>query len=120
MGGVGTVWQGSAFKCPSSKNKIVLRHGRYNGTYISIYCNNEGVTIVGQIVGVRENTYTSQVTISDSASKSGLIGKTVECVHDNGATAEIVMSYNITEIFVNDTSKYNIDFVPLVFSVCNF
>ena len=120
-----TVWKGSPFECPSSNNEVILLHSRYsssNGTYSSASCNYNGsVRIVGQIVGVSENTYISQVTISDSASKSGLIGKTVECVHDNGSASEVIMSYIITEIlnFVNDTSKYNNDFVSLVCSLCN-
>ena len=110
-----TVWKGSAFECLHSKYEIVLLHSRYNssnGNYSSAPCNDGSVRIVGQIVGVSENTYyTSQVIISDSASKSGLIGKTVECVRDNGSATEVVMSYIIiTEIlnFVNATSKYNV------------
>ena len=43
MGGVSTVWQGTAFECLDSQNEIVLLHSRYidliisNETYIVIY-----------------------------------------------------------------------------------
>lgn len=99
-----TVWQGSAFKCPRSQNEIVLLHSRYNssiGPYGSESCNNGNITIVAQIVGFSESIYTSQVTIVDSASKSSLIGKSVQCVHDNGFAAEVVKSF-----IINDTSKH--------------
>ena len=118
-----TVWKGSAFECPSSNNEVILLHSRYSSSNSSASCNYNGsVTIVVQIVGVSGNTYTSQVTIRDSAIKSDLIGKTVECVRDNGSAAEVVMSYFITELlnFVNDTSKHNVHFVSLVCSLCNF
>ena len=71
-----------------------------NGTYISKSCNNTNgdITIVAQIVGVNEDMYTSQVTISDMASMSSLIGKSVECVHDNGTAVEAVRSFIINNI----------------------
>ena len=107
MGEGSTVWQGSAFSvCPHSQTEIVLPHSRYsssNGTNSSFSCNNERVTIVAQIVGVSENMYISQITLSDNARKSSLIGKTVECVHDDGIETTVVM---IQELVVNDTSKW--------------
>ena len=109
MGGVSTVWRGNAFECPSSNNEITLSHSQYknssNETYSSKSCNNGGVTIIAQIVGLSENTYTSQVTISDRASKSSLIGKSVNCIRDNGITTEVIRRYNITKLSLNDTSK---------------
>ena len=80
---------------------ITLLHSHSNtsnGTYISKSCNNTNgdITIVAQIVGVNENMYTSQVTISDMASMSSLIGKSVECVHDNGTAVEVVQSFIIS------------------------
>ena len=111
MGIGSTVWQGSAFECLGSHNEIVLRHSLYNSSSVtysnrSNSCNNGGVIIVAQIIGVSENTYTSKVTISDKAKQSSFIGKTVECFYDNGATAKVVVRYNIPELFINDTSKY--------------
>ena len=87
---------------------IPLFHSQYitfNGTYISKSCNNGSVTVVAQIVRVSENIiYTSQVTISDQASMSSLIGKSVECVHDNGTAVEVVLSFIINNI--SYTSKF--------------
>ena len=90
---------------------IPLFHSRSNtsnGTYISKSCNNTNgdITIVAQIVGVSENMYMSQVTISDVASMSSLIGKSVECVHDNGTAAEVVLSFIINNISYTSKSFF--------------
>ena len=90
---------------------IPLLHSRSNtsnGTYISKSCNNTNgdITIVAQIVGVSENMYMSQVTISDVASMSSLIGKSVECVHDNGTAVEVVLSFIINNISYTSKSFF--------------
>ena len=93
-GGVSTVWNGNAFMCPASGNEIVLLHSRFdNGT--SGTCNdiNNSVTIVGESIEVNGSKYTSQLNISFSSS---LIGKTVNCVRDNGQDISVVLNYTIT------------------------
>ena len=85
-----TVWKGSIFDCMSSNNEIILLHDRFSSTVgTKGTCNNEA--IVGKSVGVEDNHYTSQLNIT--AVKAGMIGKTVECIHD---------LYNGTE----DTTSY--------------
>ena len=92
-GGISTVWNGNAFMCPSSDNEIILLHSRFdNGT--SGKCNdiNNGV-IVGESIEVNGSKYTSQINISFSSS---LIGKTVNCVRDDGLNDSVVSNYAIT------------------------
>ena len=93
-GGVSTVWNGSAFMCPSSGNEIVLLHSRFdNGTNGTCNDINNSVTIVGESIEVNGSKYTSQLNISFSSS---LIGKTVNCVKDDGLNASVVSNYTIT------------------------
>ena len=93
-GGDSTVWNGNAFMCPASHNEIVLLHSRFdNGT--SVTCNdiNNSVIIVGESIEVNGSKYTSQINISFSSS---LIGKTVNCVRDDGLNDSVVSNYTIT------------------------
>ena len=72
-----TVWRGSAFDCSVAGNEIVLPHDRF--TSGEAVCNNG--FIVGRGIEVVNNSYyTSQLYVMISSS---LIGKTIECVHDN-------------------------------------
>ena len=82
VGGILTVWTGSAFDCPA--NEILLRHSLFeNG--ISGECNN------GRIIGHSINTtsdsdgikYISQLIIQLDESGT-LEGGTVECHCDHG------------------------------------
>ena len=80
--------------CPASDNEIILLHSRFdNGT--SGICNdiNNSVIIVGESIEVNGSKYTSQLNISFSSS---LIGKTVNCVRDDGLYDSVVLNYTIT------------------------
>ena len=91
MGTGFTIWNGSVFHCPSSNNKIILFHTRYNMTGgIERSCNNEQVMILGQSIGVSKNVYTSRITIT---SKSELIRQSIECRYDDGNTNRRVVSF---------------------------
>ena len=91
-----TIWRGSAFDCSAQQNRILLRHMSFgSGTMGS--CN--GGDIVGRSLGVSENVYTSQITVSVT---SNLIGRIVECAYSlTGAT---VTSINSTTIVISGTS----------------
>ena len=89
-GGVSTVWEGTAFMCASTDDEIIFIHSRFINEP-SRTCNNG--SIVGEIVEVNGNNYTSQLNISFDPS---LIGKTVTCVKDNGRNTSIVANYIIT------------------------
>ena len=94
IGGDSTVWNGSAFVCPASSNAIVLLHSRFDsGTNGTCNDTNSSVVIVGESIEVNGSKYTSQLNISFSSS---LIGKTVNCVRDDGQDTSVISNYTIT------------------------
>lgn len=81
-----TLWSGSAFDCARRNNEIILQHSLYRESNI-IHARPNGAcnigSIVAQILRVENDTYVSQLNITMSDS---LIGKTIECLHDNTLT----------------------------------
>ena len=91
--GIGaTVFQGSALDCVDKDDSITLFHSRFNETGGDIGTCNDG-DIMGHSVRVKDNCYTSEINVTVSSS---LIGKTIECSHDNGTAAEVIGSYSLT------------------------
>ena len=92
MGGLGTVWRGSAFNCEISANEIVLLHSRFglSDRDYTKTCNNGAISGYG--VTVSNGFYTSQVNVTISRE---LIGKTIECAHFGGSL-QAVGSLTIT------------------------
>lgn len=84
-----TVWQGSAFICPSI-NEISLRHTKFKTQTAVGECNNGSIR--GHGVSVIGNCYTSQLNVSVSSSLSG---KTVECLYDDGLTTTTIGNHSI-------------------------
>ena len=85
MGGLDgiTVWRGSAFNCTMSDNEIVLLHGRFQSESDTLKMCNDG-TIVGRGIIVENNSsFTSQLNVTVTP---GIIGESVECVHDINGT----------------------------------
>ena len=90
--GGATIWKGSAFDCIHSGNEIALIHSSF-GSQTNIEsssvaageCNNG--SIHAHIVQVEGNYYTSQLNITVTAN---MIGKTIECVHDNTSTENVI------------------------------
>lgn len=92
MGGGATLWNGTAFDCPT--NEIILRNSRFSTGGISDDCNNGAIT--GQSVRVDNNCYTSQLNVAVSAS---LNNKTVRCtLNSNDGTAITVGEASLTVI----------------------
>ena len=83
MGGLGTVWSGSAFNCENSANEMVLLHRRFglSDRDYTKTCNNGAIS--GRGVRVSDDFYTSQVNVTISRD---LIGKTIECAHYSGSS----------------------------------
>ena len=73
ISGRSLVWQGTAFDCPSAKNRLILLTSRVDAHS----CNS------GTIVGWNINTYTSRLNVTIS-SDNNIIGKTITCDYDNG------------------------------------
>ena len=90
VGGTATVWQGSAFQCPSSQDSIYLSHSLSN---IARTCN--GVAIRGQIIRDKDDCHTSQLNVTVS---SDMIGESIECFHDNGIALTLIGNDSIEGI----------------------
>ena len=98
VGGLGTVWRGSAFDCENSNNEITLLHSRFvNGTIGT--CNND--SIIGQSIGVENGTcFISQLSVMITPD---IIGKTIECIHDDYVNTTVVGSFTISPIIITGT-----------------
>ena len=78
-----------------------LLHSEFEGAHIHGECNN-GI-IVGWSVGVENNSYTSQLNITVG---SDLIGKDVECIHDDLRGKSTRIGYSLLNM---TTSMYVLD-----------
>ena len=95
-GGVATIWTGTAFEC-SFFNEIVLRHSRFPSvSVVSVFCNN-GAT-VARSLSVEGNNYTSQLNVTVTLEK---VGKTVECLRNNGTHDTLLISRVIPGLYFN-------------------
>ena len=81
IGGVNTVWTGSAIVDQCSSDNIILRHSGFSGT-VKLTCNLEAV--IGQslpsLSNVSARCYTSQLSISIT---DNLNGTDIRCQIDN-------------------------------------
>ena len=80
IGGLGTVWRGTAF---NSCGEIFLLHDRFGENYTKT-CNNGEIS--GGSLGVFGSFYVSQLSVKVRFSS---IGKTVQCAHDDENTVII-------------------------------
>lgn len=81
-----TVWRGTAFNCSAVGNEIALRHSRFTAPDgASNQCNNGNIT--GRSLRREGKRYTSQIHIIFTPD---LLGRTVECVHDNLTSYELI------------------------------
>ena len=74
MGGLSTIWRGTAFNCSNIGNMISLIHSQY-GMSISQSCSNGA--LVGEGIGNIGIDYTSQLSVT---ANSDLNGTVIECV----------------------------------------
>ena len=85
-----TIWNGTAFSC-GQFNRILLRHSLFDSLTGAFGSCNDGI-ISGRSLGVSSdgtnNTiYTSQLQVNvTNSSRSGLVGRTVQCVYSPDAT----------------------------------
>ena len=89
LGEGATLWKGSAFNCPDTDNEIVLLHS-INSIEQRV-CNNGA--IIGRIVHVKGNIYTSQLTVNIS---SEVPDSDITCAYDSGEEINVIGSMNIT------------------------
>ena len=92
MGGGATVWQGTAFQCDSNnQNFISLRHSQFVESFKPEGICSNGA-IVAQALGVVNNSYVSQLSVTVSLESNNTI---VECVHSHNLTETLVRSIQI-------------------------
>ena len=94
-----TIWNGTAFSCGQS-NHILLRHNLFNTPTGAFGSCNDGI-ISGRSLGVSSdgtNVYTSQLQVNvTNSSRSGLVGRTVQCVYSpDGSTYNVINLTTIT------------------------
>ena len=99
MGGVATVWTGTAFHCVAVSNEIILLHSHFNYEYRT--CNKG--SIVGQSFSVEGNNYTSQLNVTVT---HDIAGKTVMCFGDNGLDLTIQLSLTIPTTGLSPSIQY--------------
>ena len=71
--GAATIWRGSFFNCPSTRNEILLRHSQFENGVVGS-CNDEEV--VAYSTEVTHNRYSSQLNVTISPE---MHNGTVEC-----------------------------------------
>ena len=74
MGGIGTLWSGTAFNCPLDNSEITLRHSQFASNQGIGICNNGDIE--GRSIGVVNDCYTSQLNMTVRESFNN---KTVQC-----------------------------------------
>ena len=90
-----TVWRGSAFNCTNVE--IILQHDRFTSENGGVHaCNNGLITAQSLTVDEEQMVYTSRLSVNVT---DDLIGKSIECIHDNVSNSTIVGSLNITDEF---------------------
>ena len=90
-----TVWAGDFFvHCLNGKRVMTLRHSPTQVGETSEFtdrtCNNG--SIVGRIIRVENDSYTSQLNVTLT---SDIVGRSIECSYDNG-TIHRIGSLNLT------------------------
>lgn len=101
-----TLWRGTAFNCNANGHEIALRHNLFTspqGAYAQ--CNKGNIT--GHSLRVERRHYTSQIQILFSPD---LLGHTVECVHYNLSSYELIGNSTIeisTGIVANKCREFS-------------
>ena len=86
-----TVWHGTSFDCQRT-NEITLLHSRFTsqgGAYGE--CNNG--EIVAKSLRVESDLYTSQLSVTASATTTG---KNITCAHENVSTRALSSQFSTT------------------------
>ena len=96
VGGGNTIWNGSAFNCPSNSdsnnNQILLRHSGFGTQGSSRGICNDGA-IVGVGISSNNNLFVSELNITVSAN---VVGKEVACYHENNLNEDLIGNETIT------------------------
>ena len=111
-----TIWQGSAFECPSVDSRIVLRHTLFGNSGAFGLCNNGEID--GRSLGVSadNSVYTSQLMINLTASLD-LIGRSVECVYRNSDGLETTIGSTTVGVTGCVKHAYTLELILMLMSI---
>jgi hypothetical protein len=84
MGGITTLWRGTAFDCPLGDSAIILRHSQFASNQEIGSCNNGD--LVGRGLGVVNDCYTSQLNVTV---RENFNNKTVRCAFTSSVGTRI-------------------------------
>ena len=85
-----TVWKGDFFNCPTGIGEIHLIHGEREG--FNPHTCNDG-NVLGRFVRIENDSFISQLNVTLACD---IIGKSIECIRDNGTNIERVGTMNLT------------------------
>lgn len=102
FGGGATVWRGTALdQCP--RGQLFMRHSEFQSGRTWTCINGQ---IIGRTVSVSNLSYTSQLAVTVS---NGLIGRDVQCSHDNGTTGmPYVIGVSTIQITTGNIARFTI------------
>ena len=99
VGGLGTIWRGTALDCPGLGNEIILPHSQYGSGIVVEGCNNGPGMIIGRSLNRMfdgsNSRFTSQLVIHLpllNATNNTLEGRTVEGTHDG---VDVIDTYTV-------------------------
>ena len=107
-----TLWRGTAFSCAARGDEISLRHDLFTRG-ASGECNNGNIT--GHSIRMEGDHYTSQIQVLFSPD---LLGHTIECVHYNLSSYELIGSSTIVITTGIIIATYGIQFLIFIFQFC--
>jgi hypothetical protein len=93
----------TAFQCASKKDEIFLQHSQFGGSRNHTgTCNNRA--IVAQAIGVVNNSYISQLSVTASPELNNL---TVECWHNFNLTDTVIKRIQIIVLATGECRTAN-------------
>jgi hypothetical protein len=87
-----TIWNGTAFYCPSKSNETILRHSQFSTLSGTSGSCNDRTVIRAQSLGTINRCFSSQLNVTVT---SDLNGTTIRCSHSSDRIekiGEIVLS----------------------------
>ena len=81
-----TIWNGTAFYCPSKSNEIILRHSQFSTESGTSGSCNDRTSIEVRSVGVTNSCFSSQLNITVT---SDLKNRTIRCSHSSARIVAI-------------------------------
>ena len=81
-----TIWNGTAFYCPSKSNEVILRHSQFNTESGTSGSCNDRTLIKARSLGVINSCFSSQLNVTVT---SDLNNRTIRCSHSSDTIVTI-------------------------------